>query len=73
MPQDWVKRRKAGFCSSFVNWIKEEKYYNIVKETFNKDFVGEFSDVQKINALLDDHFNNKENNGRKVYTIYTYF
>ena len=50
----------------------EEKYYNIVKETFNKDFVGEFFDVQKINALLDDHFNNKENNGRKVYTIYTF-
>ena len=72
LPQDWAKRRKAGFLVPFVNWIKEEKYYNIVKETFNKDFVGEFFDVQKINALLDDHFNNKENNGRKVYTIYTF-
>lgn len=72
LPQDWAKRRKAGFLVPFVNWIKEEKYYNIVKETFNKDFVDEFFDVQKINELLDDHFNNKENNGRKVYTIYTF-
>ena len=45
---------------------------NVSDYIINKDFVGEFFDVQKINALLDDHFNNKENNGRKVYTIYTF-
>ena len=72
LPEDQAKRRKAGFLVPFVNWIKEEKYYNIVKEVFNKEFVGEFFDVEKINTLLDNHFNNVENNGRKVYTIYTF-
>ena len=72
LPDDWAKRRKLGFVVPFVLWIKEEKYYNIVKETFNKDFVSEFFDVEKINSLLDDHFNNKNNNGRKIYTIYTF-
>ena len=72
LPEDWAKRRKLGFVVPFVLWIKEEKYYKIVKEIFNKDFVSEFFDKDKINKLLDDHFNNITNNGRKVYTIYTF-
>ena len=72
LPEDWAKRRKLGFVVPFVVWIKEEKYYKIVKEVFNKDFVSEFFDKDKINKLLDDHFNNITNNGRKVYTIYTF-
>ena len=72
LPDDWAKRRKLGFVVPFVLWIKEEKYYNIVKETFNKDFVSEFFDVEKINTILEDHYNNKRNNGRKIYTIYTF-
>ena len=72
LPEDWTKRRKLGFVVPFVVWIREEKYYNIVKEIFNKDFVSEFFDKEKINSLLDDHFNNIANNGRKIYTIYTF-
>ena len=72
LPEDWAKRRKLGFVVPFVLWIKEEKYYKIVKEVFNKDFVSEFFDKDKINKLLDDHFKGITNNGRKVYTIYTF-
>ena len=72
LPEDWAKRRKLGFVVPFVLWIKEEKYYKIVKEVFNKDFVSEFFDKDKINKLLDDHFNCITNNGRKIYTIYTF-
>lgn len=72
IPKDWSDRRKVGFLVPFVSFIKEEKYYKIVKEMFNKDFVKEFFDVKKINKLLDDHFNNVRNTGRKVYTIYTF-
>ena len=72
LPEDWAKRRKLGFVVPFVVWIREEKYYKIVKEVFNKDFVSEFFDKDKINKLLDDHFNGITNNGRKVYTIYTF-
>ena len=72
LPEDWAKRRKLGFVVPFVVWIREEKYYKIVKEIFNKDFVSEFFDKEKITSLLDDHFNNIANNGRKIYTIYTF-
>ncbi|PID82880.1 MAG: asparagine synthase (glutamine-hydrolyzing) [Clostridiales bacterium] len=72
IPSEWAGRRKLGFLVPFVSFIKEKNYYDIVKEMFNKDFVSEFFDVEKINKLLDDHFNDIANNGRKVYTIYTF-
>ena len=72
VPQEWAKRPKKGFPVPFSIWIKEDKYYNYVKEMFNEDFVSEFFDKEKINNLLDEHHNNKKNNGRKIYTIYSF-
>ncbi len=72
IPLDWAKRRKAGFLVPFIHWIREEKYYKIVKEMFNRDFVGEFFDVEAINQMLEKHYAKKSNEGRKIYTIYAF-
>ena len=72
IPEEWAKRRKLGFPVPFGNWIQEEKYYNKVKEIFNKDFTSEFFDIVKINEMLDNHYKNIERNGKKIYTIYTF-
>ena len=72
VPEEWAKRKKKGFPVPFSIWIKEEEYYNKVKEMFNEDFTSEFFDKDILNKLLDNHYNNKENNGRKIYTIYTF-
>lgn len=72
VPEEWAKRPKKGFPVPFSIWIKEEKYYKLVKKMFNEKFTSEFFEIEKINKLLDDHFNNVSNNGRKVYTIYSF-
>ena len=72
VPEEWAKRKKKGFPVPFSIWIKEEEYYNKVKEMFNEDFTSEFFDKNILNKLLDNHYNNKENNGRKIYTIYSF-
>lgn len=72
MPEEWSTRRKLGFPVPFSKWIKEEKYYNLVKETFNKEYVDKFFDKKVINNLLENHYNGKENNGRKIYNIYIF-
>lgn len=72
VPQEWSQRPKLGFLVPFRNWLHEEKYYNIVKEAFNKDYANEFFNVEKINALLDEHYKGTWNNARKIYTIYTF-
>ncbi|MEG0546727.1 MAG: asparagine synthase (glutamine-hydrolyzing) [Oscillospiraceae bacterium] len=72
LPEEWSKREKIGFPVPFVRWIKEEKYYNIVKETFQKDFVSDFFEKDKILKLLEDHYEGKGNFGRKIYTIFAF-
>ena len=72
IPEEWAKRRKLGFPVPFGNWIMEDKYYNLVKDTFNEEFVSEFFDKDKVNKMLDDHHNNILRNGKKIYTIYSF-
>lgn len=72
IPSEWAKRKKLGFLVPFREWIKDEKYYNRVREIFNEDFAKEFFDKDKILKLLDDHYNGINNNGRKIYTIYSF-
>lgn len=72
IPEEWAKRRKLGFPVPFFMWIKEEKYFNKVKDLFMQDWVSEFFDKDKINKMLDDHYAGVENHGRKLYNIYIF-
>ena len=72
IPEEWSKRRKLGFPVPFGKWVKEDKYYNMIKETFNSEEAKEFFDIDGINKLLDDQYHEKAVNGKKIYTIYTF-
>ncbi len=72
LPRPNYMRPKLGFPVPFSNWIKEEKYYIIVKKMFSKKFVLKFFNQKKILNLLENHYLNKSNNGRKIWTIYVF-
>ncbi len=72
IPDEWARRRKCGFPVPFSKWIRDEKYYKMVKEAFNRDYVKDYFDQNYINQLLEDHYLGKKNNGRKIYNIYCF-
>lgn len=72
LPKEWAKREKKGFPVPIRYWFKDEKYYDIIKESFTSEYANEFFETKKIVKLLDEHFNGKKNNARKIYTIYTF-
>lgn len=72
IPEAWYKRPKKGFPVPIIKWFREEKYYKLAKEMFNTDFASEFFEVNKLNKLLDDHYNGKKNNCRKIWTVYVF-
>lgn len=72
VPLEWAKRKKKGFPVPFSIWLKEEKYYKYVKEIFESKYAKEFFNQKEILTLLENHYNNIENNGRKVYTILSF-
>ncbi len=72
MPDDWARRRKLGFPVPFSKWLKEEKYYKMVKEMFEEEYVCSFFDQKKICTLLEEHYKGEKNWGRKIYNIYIF-
>lgn len=72
IPSEWANRTKKGFPVPIRNWLREEKYYTIVKEHFTSDYAKEFFDIQKLMDILDEHYSGKKNNGRKVWTVFTF-
>lgn len=72
LPNEWAHRPKKGFPVPIREWLREDKYYSLVKEAFNSETAAEYFDTAKITALLDDHKAGKANNGRKIWTLYTF-
>ncbi len=72
IPMDWAKRKKLGFLVPFRVWLREDKYYNKVKEMFQKDFVSEFFNRDLLLKWLEDHKNKVGNFHRKIYTVYSF-
>ena len=72
IPKEWSNRTKLGFNVPFVFFIREEKYYNKVKEMFASEIASKFFNQLEIINMLDKHYKKEQNNGRKIYTIYAF-
>ncbi|MBP5600179.1 MAG: asparagine synthase (glutamine-hydrolyzing) [Lachnospiraceae bacterium] len=72
IPEEWAKRKKLGFLVPFKDWILEDKWYEKVKEMFEKPWVSEFFEVDKLMHLLNEHKSGRWNNGRRIYTVYAF-
>ena len=53
------------------NWLREDRYYNLVKDSFTSDAAAEYFDTDALVRLLDEH-RNGVNNGRRIWTVYTF-
>ena len=72
LPDEWATRPKKGFPVPLKFWLREQKYYDYVKEYFTAPWADEFFDTAKLMRLLDDHYAGKALNQRKIYTALTF-
>ncbi len=72
MPKETAQKEKLGFPVPTRVWLRDEKYYNIVKQMFSSETAKKFFNTDEIIKFLDEHYNNKEDNSRKVWTIYVF-
>lgn len=72
LPDEWAHRPKKGFPVPIRQWLREDKYYNKVKEYFASDAAAEYFDQTALVKLLDDHKAGTANNQRKIWTAYTF-
>ena len=72
IPEEWAKKKKLGFPVPTRVWLRDEKYYNIVKAAFNSETAKKFFNSEKLIKYLDDHYKGKEDNSRKIWTVYIF-
>lgn len=72
LPDEWADRPKKGFPVPIRYWMREEKYYDLIKAELTSAEAAEFFDTDALVRLLDAHRDGKENNGRKIWTVYTF-
>ena len=72
IPPKTASRKKLGFPVPIRIWLKEDKYYDIVKNSFTSSAASEYFDTTYLVKLLEKHRSGKKDNSRKIWTVYMF-
>lgn len=72
LPPATAQKKKLGFPVPTRVWLREQKYYDIVKAAFTSETAKQFFHTDALVKLLDEHFQGKCDNNRKIWTIYVF-
>lgn len=53
-------------------WIKNEKYYNIIKQEFQSPTAQKFFNIDVLLNWLDDHYEGLADTSRNIWTVYVF-
>lgn len=70
LDDDVAYRTKLGFPVPIREWLREEDIYLKIKERFMAD--DDFFQQKYTLKLLENHYNGKEDNMRKIWAIYSF-
>ena len=72
LPERTANKKKLGFPVPLNDWLREDKYYNMVKRAFQSDIAEKFFVTDELMRLLDDHKSGKALNMQKIWSFYTF-
>lgn len=72
LPPLTAQKDKLGFPVPIRVWLKQEPYYSKVKGTLTSPVAERYFDTNRLVTLLDRHKAGKEDNSRKIWTVYTF-
>lgn len=72
LPIETAQKEKLGFPVPTRVWLRDKQYYTIIKNSFNSDISKKFFNTEYLIKLLDEHYNNKWDHSRKIWTIYIF-
>lgn len=72
LPEEVANKKKLGFPVPIRIWLREEKYYNVVKSAFTSESAKKYFKIENIVKFLDDHKLGKVDNSRKIWTVYMF-
>ena len=72
LPDEWANRPKLGFPVPIRFWLREKKYYDLIREMFQSDIAEKFFNTEILMNYLDEHYNSINNHARYIWTVYVF-
>lgn len=72
LPEEWSNRKKIGFPVPIRHWLREEKYYQLVKDMFQTKEAEQFFQTKRLLYYLEEHYQGKQNYARYIWTVYVF-
>lgn len=65
-------KKKLGFPVPIRVWLREDKYYGIVRDMFESENGKRFFNTEALVKHLDDHKDGRADNSRKIWTVFIF-
>ena len=72
LPESVAHRKKLGFPVPLNDWLRQDKYYAMVREKFTGPVAAKFFDTDALCRLLDEHKAGKAKNMTKIWSFYSF-
>ncbi len=70
--QKSANRIKMAFPLPLVEWLREDRHYDLVKKYFSNNISQKYFNQEQIQRYLDEHKSSRRNNARKIWTVLTF-
>ena len=72
LPDMVAEKKKLGFPVPIRIWLKDEKYYNMIKKAFTSEAANKYFNTDELVKYLYEHKEVKADNSRKIWTVYMF-
>lgn len=72
LPQKSALMPKIGFITPLNQWMRQERYYQQIHDTFTSPAAGEFFRTDALLALLDEHKAGRDGGMKRIWSIYCF-
>ena len=72
LPESFARRKKLGFPVPVRLWLREDKYYDIVRSHFTSPTAEKYFNTGYLLKVLDEHKSKKRDNSRKIWTVFMF-
>ena len=72
LPESVAKRKKLGFPVPLNDWLRQDKYYQMVRQAFEGEIAAQFFNVPELLRLLDEHKAGKNGGMTKIWSFYSF-
>ena len=72
LSEEQAEKKKLGFPVPIRIWLRQDKYYEIVRKAFTSEEAELFFHTKELVRLLDDHRAEKEDYARHIWVVYMF-